>query len=104
VEIANKVLMHKIEQGDYKIEAIIKEALRNAPTHQEIVVHLNPDDVIQCQKMQENDPSSSFAQIKFVADPGIGRAECLVETPKGIIKSLIDEHMERITEALTKEG
>jgi flagellar assembly protein FliH len=104
VEIANKVLMQKIEKGDYEIEAIIKEALKNAPTQQEIVVHLNPEDLFKCQKMQENDPSSGFAQIKFVADPGIGRAECLVETPKGIVKSLIDEHMERITEALTKVG
>jgi len=102
VEIANKVLMQKIEKGDYKIEAIVKEVLKNAPVHQDIVVHLNPDDLVQCQKLQEDDPSSGFAKIKFVADPGIGRAECLVETPKGIVKSLIDEHMERIIEALTK--
>jgi len=102
VEIANKVLMQKIEKGDYKIEAIVKEVLKNAPVHQDIVVHLNPDDLVQCQKLQEDDPSSGFAKIKFVADPGIGRAECLVETPKGLVKSLIDEHMERIIEALTK--
>jgi flagellar assembly protein FliH len=102
VEIAKKVLMQKIEKGDYKIEAIVKEVLKNAPAHQDIVVHLNPDDIVRCQKLQEDDPNSGFAKIKFVADPGIGRAECLVETPKGIVKSLIDEHMERIIEALTK--
>jgi len=102
VEIANKVLMQKIEKGDYKIEAIVKEALKNAPTQQDIVVYLNPDDLVQCQKLQEDDPNSGFAKIKFVADPGIGRAECLLETPKGIVKSLIDKHMERIIEALTK--
>jgi flagellar biosynthesis/type III secretory pathway protein FliH len=102
VDIANKILMRKIEKGDYKIEAIVKEVLKSAPVHQDIVVHLNPDDLVHCQKLQKDDPNSSFAKIKFVADPGIGRAECLVKTPKGIVKSLIDEHMERIIEALTK--
>jgi hypothetical protein len=31
---------------------------------------------------------------------GAARAECLLETPKGIVESLIDEHLERIGKAL----
>lgn len=102
VEIANKILMQKIQKGDYQIESIVKEALRNAPTRQDVVVHLNPEDLPQCQKLQQDDPTSALAGIKFVADPSIGRAECLIETSKGIIKSFVDEHMERISEALAK--
>jgi len=102
VEIARKILMQKVEDGAYEIESIVKEALNNAPTRQDIVVHLNPEDFAQCQKAQQDEPDSALAGIKFVSDQNIGRAECLLESPKGIIESLINEHLERVGKALKK--
>jgi len=110
VEIARRVLMQKVQKGDYQIETIVKAALTNAPVRQDVVVHLNPGDLAQLQKLQgcrsggrrKDDASSILADIKFIADSGIGPAECLVDTPKGVIKSLIDEHLARISEALQK--
>ena len=101
VEIARKVLMQKVQEGDYEIESIVKEALKNIQTHQDLEVRLNPDDLADCQKLQQGD-GEPFAGIKFVADTGIGRAECVIESPKGTIKSLIDEHLEKIDKALDK--
>ena len=100
VEIARKILMCKVENGDYDIESIVKKALENAPGREELVVHLHPDDLAQCQKAQKNEPNCALAGIKFVSDSNIGRAECLLESPKGIVKSLIDENLERIAGAL----
>lgn len=100
VEIARKVLMQKVQDGDYEIESIIKEALKNAPTRKDVVVHVNPEDHASCQKVQQDHPNGDLAGIKFISDPNIGRAECLLETPKGIIKSLINEHLEQIGNAL----
>ena len=102
VEIARKILMQKIQEGDYEIESIVKEALKNAPTRQDVVVHLNPEDLVRCQKVQADDVAGVLAGIKFVADSNIGRAECLLESPKGIIESLIDENLKRIGKALEK--
>ncbi|RKY20119.1 MAG: hypothetical protein DRP62_08765 [Planctomycetota bacterium] len=102
VEIARKILVQKVKKGDYEIESIVKEALKNAPTHQDLVVHLNPTDFVQCQKLQQGDAADELAGIKFVSDTNIARAECLLETGKGIIKSLIDEHLEQIGKALEK--
>jgi len=102
VEIARKVLMRKVEDGDYEIESIVKEALKNTPTHQDLVVHLNPEDIAACQKAQQEDGNETLGGIKLVADPNIKRAECVLESPKGIIKSLIDEHLEQIGKALEK--
>jgi flagellar biosynthesis/type III secretory pathway protein FliH len=104
VEIARKILMHTVQKGDFKIESIVKEVLEHAPTRRAVVVHLNPADLGHCQKLQQDDPTGAFAEIQFVSDPNIGRAECLLETPKGIIKWFIDEHMERISQALEKVG
>jgi flagellar biosynthesis/type III secretory pathway protein FliH len=102
IEIARKILMQKIEDGDYEIESIIKETLKNTPTHQDLIVHLNPEDLAGCQKAQQEAGSGSLAGIKLVADANIGRAECVLESPKGIIKSLIEEHLEQIGRALEK--
>ncbi len=101
-EIARKILMQKVEDGDYEIQTIIKEALSNAPTKQDIVVHLNPEDLTECQKALQNEPDGTLADIKFVSDSNIGRAECLLESPKGTIESLINEHLDRISKALKK--
>ena len=65
-------------------------------------MHLNPQDLGQCQKLQQEDPGGAFACLTLVADPGVARAECLLETPKGTIKSFLEEHIERISEALQK--
>lgn len=102
VEIARKILMQKVLKGDYEIESIIKEAIKIAPAHQDIVVHLNPDDLVRCQKLQQGDTADALAGIKLIADSNIGRAECLLETPKGVIESLIDKHLEQIGKALEK--
>lgn len=102
MEIARKVLMQKVEDGDYKIESIIKEALNNAPVRQDVVVHLNPEDLTNCQKALGEKPDGDLADVKFVSDSKIGRAECLLESPKGIVESLINEHLDRISKALNK--
>ncbi len=102
VEIARKILMQKVNDGDYEIESIVKEALGHTPSRQDLVVHLHPDDLAQCRKAQQDEQDGALAGIQFVPDPNIGRAECLLESPKGIIKSLIDEHLERISKALRK--
>ncbi len=102
VEIANKVLMQKVQKGDYRIESIIAEALKSAPTCQDVVVHLNPEDLAQCQKLLQEGTIGALEGVKFVSDPNIGRAECLLETPKGIVKSFIKEHIEQISGALSK--
>lgn len=100
VEIARKILVQKIEKGDYEIESIVKKALENAPGHEDLVVHLHPDDVAQFQAAQEAEPKGELAGIKLVSDSNISRAECLLEGSKGIVKSLINENLERIARAL----
>jgi flagellar biosynthesis/type III secretory pathway protein FliH len=102
VEIARKILFQKVEKGDYEIESIVKEALSNVPTRQDVEVHLNPDDLVQCQKTLNDELNSTLSGIKLVSDPNIKRAECSIKTPKGIIQSFIDEHLEQIGEALVK--
>jgi flagellar biosynthesis/type III secretory pathway protein FliH len=103
VEIARKILIQEIKEGDYKIEAIIQEALDNVPTLQDVVVHLNPEDFAQCQISEAESQEEIFKDVKLVPDPNVGKAECLIETPKGVIESVIEEHLDNIVKALTNK-
>ncbi|MEN6384737.1 MAG: FliH/SctL family protein [Phycisphaerales bacterium] len=100
VEIARKILMRSVEDGDYKIENIVAEIIKNAPSQHDLVVHLNPKDLADIQNANQE----GFSGVTFVPDNNIGLAECMLESPKGIIKTLIDEHLEQIGRALSKAG
>jgi flagellar biosynthesis/type III secretory pathway protein FliH len=100
VEIARKVLMQKVENGEYEIEPIIKEAIKSSPSQQDLVVHLNPQDIAAHEKAMQENGDQAFTGIKFVADQNIGPAECTLESPKGTIESKINEHLDQIAKTL----
>jgi flagellar assembly protein FliH len=102
VEIARKILLGKVGKGDYEIQAIVEEALQQAPTRQNIVIRLNPEDLPRCQQLQRENPQGPLAELQFTADSSIGRGECLVETPEGIVRSFLEEHLDRIGEAMQR--
>ncbi len=102
VEIARKVLAQKLEDRDYKIEAIIKEVLESAPSQQDVVVHLNAEDFARYQELQASGSGAVPAGVKVVPDPNIGPAECLLESPKGAVESFIEQRLERVAQALRK--
>lgn len=102
VEIARKIVMCEIPKGGYDIHAIIDEALKGVPTHQDLVVRVNPQDAPLCQQLQQEQPDSEFAKLQFVPDWSIARANCLIETPKGVVRAFMEEGLERIREALEK--
>ncbi len=100
-EIARKVLMRNISEGDYAIEAIVAETLKNAPDADDIVIRLNPQDLTDYRQLQQGGGVNP-AGAELLADPEIGRGECVLESARGVVKSLIDEHLERIGKALEK--
>ena len=101
VEIARKILAKKVSESDYQIESIIKEALNNAPTRQDVVVRLNPKDLAVCQQIEQRG-DGTFAGVKFLADSSVGPAQCIVETSRGKIEALIEEQLEQVARVLNK--
>jgi flagellar biosynthesis/type III secretory pathway protein FliH len=100
VEIARKVLVREINEGDYQIEEVVKQALAKVPTRNDLSIHLNPRDFSDIQKLIDKQNDNILKGIKFIADANVGPAECFIETPKGVIKAMIDQQLERIALAL----
>jgi flagellar biosynthesis/type III secretory pathway protein FliH len=102
VEIARKILSQKQEQGEYQMESIIEEALKQAPSLENVTIYLNPNDLLNWQKAQQEGSGNIPEELNLVSDADIGAAECRIETPKGVIESIIEKHLERIEDALKK--
>ncbi|NQV32626.1 MAG: hypothetical protein HQ515_08035, partial [Phycisphaeraceae bacterium] len=86
VEIARVVLMQKVLEGAYDIEAIVKESLTHAPTRENLTIRVNPEDLADCCAAQSGKAGEAFEGVQFVGDHGVGRAECVVESPRGIVQ------------------
>ncbi len=98
--IARKVLMQEIQAGRYEIEPIIKEALCHISSRKDVVVRLNPEDHARSEMVLTDAERMGGGEIRFLADPGVGPAECVVETSEGMIDSSPAGHLEDIAEIL----
>lgn len=102
VQIARRILEQKIEQQDYEIESIVRQALEGVEVSEEVVVHLNPQDHDRMERFLKESQPETFKGVVFVADGKIAAAECVIQTPRGAIESLIEAKLERMAEALSK--
>jgi len=102
MEIARKVLMQEIQAGRHEVDPIVREALSRLPTRMDAVVHLHPDDLARCELASKDEESPDAEDVSFVADSGVCRGECLVQTSHGTVESSIEGHIEEISKALTE--
>ncbi len=100
VQIAEKILLKEIGSGKYDISKIIQEALKAAPSGQDVVIRVNPGDLSEYKKIADKADGDILSSVKLSADPGIGPAECVVETDKGMVEYFIEEHLRQVGEAL----
>ncbi len=100
IAIANKILTHRAQQGDYDIEDIISKTLASAPINRDIIIKLNPDDLAAIQKADGQGIGESFENLKFIADISVKRGDCVVETPKGIVEHIVEDSLDKIEKAL----
>ena len=99
IDVARKVMMQEIQAGRYEIDPIVQAALAQVTSWQEVVVHLNPEDFARCRQAQEDSRDDSSG-ARFVADPAVGRSECVLETSQGFVRSATEEHLREIALAL----
>jgi flagellar assembly protein FliH len=103
IGIAEKILMRQIAAGEYDIARIVGEALAIAPAQEPITVRLNPLDLEVYDKTLQELSKTRPNNVTFKGDSDIGRAECVVETSKGLIESRIAEHLRLVEEALLQD-
>jgi flagellar biosynthesis/type III secretory pathway protein FliH len=100
VEIAARILARQISQNDYNIENIVAEAIAPVPAGKQTILRLNPADIETLNKNIGRIPDLAARNLQLVPDSAVGPAQCVLETPDGIIEYLIEEHLKQIESAL----
>lgn len=100
VEIARKIMAQEIQAEKHQIDPIVKEALSNVPACKEVVVRLHAEDLSRCELAEQSDGDSPGQSLRFVADPNVPRAGCVLETSQGIVESAPEPQLARVAQAL----
>lgn len=101
IAIAEKILLHEIGEEKHEIEKIIQEAIKSAPSQNNVIVKVNQGDIELYQKTVKETGKDVLANVELVADANIGPGQCTVETDKGTVDYFIEQHLQQISKALT---
>jgi flagellar biosynthesis/type III secretory pathway protein FliH len=100
IQIASRILVRDVEQGQYQIERILTEAIATTPGGSILEIRMNPDDLKTYEEIVKNGSAEIDADIKLTADWSIGKAECVVITTEGLVECTMQEHLRQIEMAL----
>jgi flagellar biosynthesis/type III secretory pathway protein FliH len=90
------VLAQEVRAERYEIEPIVREALERVGGSGEVVVRLNAEDLARGGLADPGDDG----RIKYVADPSVRPAGCIVETTDGLVVATIEDGLAAAAEAL----
>jgi flagellar biosynthesis/type III secretory pathway protein FliH len=98
VEIAQCLLMVRLEAGEYDLERVVRGALSDAEVGRgSVVVHLNPDD-------HERLADALFrAGTELCVDPDLTRGDVRLTTPRGLLVRETGAALTSIREQLLEE-
>jgi flagellar assembly protein FliH len=95
-ELTSRILGQAIEAGDYNIDVIVREALKELPPRGQIVVRMNPDDHAKSDMAARGAGQGAAAAVQFVSDPNISRGGCVVESSEGRVDATTEAGIDEI--------
>lgn len=100
--LAERIVRRELQIQPAAPRALIAEALQLTAGAASIVLRLHPADVaeLQADSTDWQQFSSGRSPIKVIADAGLTRGGCLVETPEGEIDGRIESQLSRLAEEL----
>jgi len=105
LSITQKVLQYEIENGRYKIEEVVRSALRAVRDRGPISVRVNPRDLDMARAAVEKLAKSfGTTRINAIPDESIPLASCCIETDSGKVFSEIPGRLKAIERSLLRKN
>jgi len=93
--IARQILRREIKADPRHIIGIVREAVKQLPsTHQEISVHLHPDDALILRETLHEHKTQHHWDI--IDDPGVLQGDCQIQSESSFIDASIDALISRM--------
>lgn len=99
IKIAKKIVSAEISINKNIVLNIIKEALKELPLSEQIIIKINPQD-FENLKDELSELSSQNPSIKIIPSLEINQGDCYIESQEKIIDSTIEEKFKEIEDVL----
>jgi len=106
--MAEKVIGRQLEADDEVVLEVVRSALAEAAGAAQVTLSVNPsdDELVRAAQAELIGALGTVEQLRIVADEGISRGGCIVETERGRFDArietqleLLGEHVERLLKA-----
>ena len=96
--IARKVLRREATIDQDLLVAMARVALERVGESGAATIRLNPEDY--SQTVQRHGDHRAGSRVKVVADPGVSRGGCLVESEFGFVDASVDAQYDQVAQAM----
>jgi flagellar assembly protein FliH len=105
-QVARKVLETELRQSPESLFALVRGAIRRAGESRRIAVRVAPDDalLLQAEAGRAALDGLTAARIELVADPGLQRGDCMVDTDFGQVDGRLGTRLAEIRRAVEAAG
>jgi flagellar assembly protein FliH len=99
--IAEKVICREINTDRETVVWVAKEALARVKSPDKLTIKMNPEDLpfLSQTQYQISDFINNIEQVNLVAEAGIERGGCIVETDSGEIDARVEKQLQAIEES-----
>lgn len=104
VAVASHFLMVKVRAGDFPFDRYVHEALERLVPRQPVTVVLHPEDLEMLQERMERWDFGSGQDLRWRADPALGRGDCHVETSDRSVLFDLGKRLEYLREVLKQSS
>ncbi len=100
--IAKRILESELQASPEPLFALVRSAIRRLGEARQIRVRLSPLDAAAVEEAlaQQELPDLLVAQVKVVADPGLERGDCVVESELGRVDGRLDVRLSELKRAI----
>jgi len=101
IAIADRVVMHHIENDEVWMRDLLTEARRRLPDRRKVVIRLHPQDAAPARAhLAEMQGSDATGQLDIVDDPGLPRGGCILQSEGTTIDAGVAGAVSRLGERL----
>jgi flagellar biosynthesis/type III secretory pathway protein FliH len=103
VKIAERLVHEKIQAGDYNLEGLVRDLVKQLDADQPVTIRLHPDDLALLERRLAGQPLlTEGPETRYVADPTVEHGNALAEAGSLSVQSNREKQLADIHEHLLR--
>ena len=104
IAIAERLIRGQLDAAPETVTYIVRETMNILNGGEQIDLYVNPADLAACHSYGETlkGEYEEISRLEVIADPGLPRGSCRIESESGVAEYLIDQEKEQLRETLLK--